>query len=443
MKISAILLAGSVAANAALLTLFAYKPALAPAPLQNFFGRASIPDAGAVAAEAARRVAATARATTARAEAARGQLWSTLDTEDLRALVARLRASGFTPAVIRAIVGAKIELRFRSRMKELVGTVNDAPFWKADGMNGLNNTAFFESYNQIYRERSRLMREVLGDEYMSANAGEATAAQQQQYGNLSKAKIDLIARINDDYSEMAGQVRAATQGIMLPEDRAKLALLEQEKRADLAAILSPQELEDYLMRSSPITMRLRGALSMMDATEAEFRAIYAIHQPFAEQLFPGGAGGVIMYTSSDMNQRREAQKTVTEQIKAALGEERANEFVRASNSEFQQLYRLTQREGLPVDAAVRAFDLRNSTAEASMKIYNDRSLTPDQMLTQLQTLAQTTRIQLVGALGATAGALYGKSSWLTYIERGGAVSFSPEGGTSYRSINRSVPPGRN
>jgi hypothetical protein len=342
----------------------------------------------------------------------------------------------------RAIVSAQIELQFRSQMKEIVGAAADTPFWKAEsGFNSLNQK-MFDSYNQIYRERARLMREVLGDEYFASSSGEATAIQRRQYGDIPKAKIDLVQRINDDYTEMTAQVRVATQGVTLPEDRDKIALLEKEKRADLAAILSPQELEDYLMHTSQVTMRLRTPLSIMDATEAEFRALYQIQQKYQDAINYGSASlGAGMTITAEMSQQRTAaMKQMNEEIKGALGETRAAEYIRASDSEFQGLYRMAQRDNLPPDAAVRAYTMRDSIAQQSMQIVNDHATPVEQRQAALQTLAQSAKAQLIGVLGVDVGNSYAKSArWLNYIEQGRGVSFSESGTMMSRPITQPRP----
>lgn len=441
MNARVLILAGSIVVNAAFALLFLSRPTLAPPFVRELFGLDSVGATVATSSDAQQSAARARQASLQAAERARenqAALWSTLDSEDLPTLIARLRAAGFPPAVVRAIVSARVDRRFNERMKALASTMEVA-YWKPPVTNSFNNPKFFEERQQIYRDRSRMLRELLGDEALAAAGLDPTTAQRQQFGDLSKAKIEQVQRINDDYAEMISQVRAATQGIMLPEDRAKLALLEREKRADLAAILTPQELEDYEMRSSQITMRLRPALSLIDATEAEFRTIYRAQLPFADLLFPTDRG---MFTQEIRQRREEAQKQVADQLKAALGQSRYAEFARAQHYEFQQLSRLTQRENIPIAAAVRAFDLRTSTSEESQRIANDRSLSNDQKLAAMQTLAQNTRTQLLSTLGPSIGPSYAQSAtWLQAIERGAVVTFSPDGtSTMFRSIAPTPPP---
>ena len=163
----------------------------------------------------------------------------------------------------------------------------------------------------------------------------------------------------------------------------------------------------------------------MNATEEEFRAIYRIQRPFTDTLFPMGMGNV---GADTMQQRRDAQKQVADQLKVALGDSRYADYARASNNEFQQLNRIAQRENIPVETAVRVFNLRDSVAQESNRIFGDNTQTADQKRAALQALAQTIKGQIVTSLGPSAGNAYVKTAhWLSLIERGGAVTFGPDG----------------
>ncbi len=423
MKSTTLLLAGTLAANAALVAIFAFRPALLPPAWREHF----VSDTTRAAALAAQNKSIADRATVqARANASqRAKTWASLNTSDLRTLVARLRAAGFSPVVIRAIVGARIEESFAVRMSALIGSL-DAPFWKPDPFSSSQNPKFYEAQNQIYRDRTKALREILGDDYFAGSAIDTTTAQRRQFGDLPKSKIELVQRIVDDYAEMNSQVKAAGGGITLPEDREKFALLEREKRADLATILTPAELEDYEMRNSVITSRLRNGLTIMEASAAEFAAIFRAQQPFAELLYPTNSGSISF--SSDMSrQRTEAQKQIADQVRAALGEPRYADYARATSNDYQSLYRIAQRENIPMDAVNRAYDLRLSAAEESNRI-NDAKLSPADRTAALQALAATIKTKLIGALGGNAAETYASSaSWLTAIQKGYSIRLGPDG----------------
>lgn len=432
MKLSHLVLGLSIAGNVALIVAFATKPSLAPPTVRDCFAPDATNSAEATASASASPSSGAKPNASATAAAQRAKIWSSLYSGDLAGLAAKLRAAGFPPHLVRAVVSAQIEAQFESRMQALTQPVLDTPFWKPDPWSGMGS-AFFDQYNQVYRERSRLLREVLGDLGAAEVGEDPDQGLRRRFGDLSRSKLELVQRITDDYTEMTNQVRAAMQGVSLPEDREKLALLEREKRADLAALLSPEELQEYELRTSTITSRLRSALTIMDASEAEFRAIFAAHDAFKDQLYPVSPSGGI--SIPNFNERRQAQSEANARIKAALGEERLGEFLRASEFEYQQLHRLAERENLAPDAARRAFALRETAAAESNRIYNDRQLDVPAKRTALNTLAQNTQLQLETTLGPNVAKQYlTQARWLSAIRDGAAVTVNPQGGFSTRRI---------
>jgi len=194
------------------------------------------------------------------------------------------------------------------------------------------------------------------------------------------------------------------------------------------------------MRHSNITQRLRAALSLLDASDAEFRAIYRIHQPFAEILYPSAVGGSISFSPDQARQRNDAQKQVADQLKAALGEQRAADYARANNFEYQNLHRLAQNANLSPDALNRTYDLRLTVAQESMRI-QDSKLSPADRTAALQALVTSTKAQIAGHLGSTLADTYVKNlSWLSALERGYAIRLNPDGTSMTYMMGPSTPP---
>lgn len=441
MNAARLLLVVSVAANIALLVAFAARPSLAPPSVRDFFdrgaGRAAMKTASAAAETAARARVAAEAAKASHAEArAKAGLWDALHSADLSTLVAQLRAAGFPPNIVRAIVSAEVENRFRPRIQELRRSVQDTPYWKPDPNYYMGSSKVLAEFQQISRERSRVLRELLGQDAYAYGGTDPTAAQRRQFGNIPPEKIDFVQRISDDYAEMTAQIRAAMQGVTLPEDREQLALLEREKRADLAAVLTPEELADYEMRTSPITSRLRTPMTIMDATEQEFRTIFEIRKPLSDAL--DNSTGLVAVGQT--NARTEAMQKMNEQVKAALGPERFAQYQRANDREFQGLYRVAQAENLPYETMARAYDLRGPASEASLKINSDRMMSADDKRLALKNLAESTRTQILASLGPVVGPVYVENNrWLTSLGRGYPVMVTPEGSVITRTLTTTEP----
>lgn len=446
LRISSLLLIGSLAANAALLVAVRLRPTLVPPEWQSVLG-ARRTDATPARAATGLKASGETRVPPSgagNAGAGRGWSWADLQSDDLPALLARLKAAGFPPHVIRAVIVAKIDAHFAPRYEELYGVNEKRPYWKAQPVNfgPANDPKVFETMGQLYREYRRMTRELLGDEFSDYHA-DPTAEQRRRYGDLSPAKIARLQQIEDDYEEMMAQVRAASLGVTLPQDRKKLDLLEREKKADLAALLSPEEREEHAMRTSHTTGNMRVTMATMDATEEEFRAIFRLRQAQDERIRamrPAEAMAARVDGGGDEPSPLSLQ--LAQAIKAALGEQRYAEYARASTHEYQQLARLAQREGLPAEAANRAFAVRDTVASESNRIFGDPALSLDEKRAALQTLARQSQAQILSLLGSNAGAAYLKQTrWLTTVERGSAVSFGPDNFVGTKALPRAAAEG--
>ena len=433
MKLPAFILVGSLAANAALLAVYFSHRASPTAAAST-----DTPPLTTATAPSGQTAAPAAASGTSNSPATDPKTWARLRSGDLRALAARLREAGFPPSQIRAVIAAQVNDQLRAKYGEAFAQIEQKPFWATENGFGGFDPKTLALFREMNRESNRLLREALGPDFPTDP--DITKSQQQRFGSLSPEKIDQLQRVADDYDDLRQQTTAATRGLMLPEDREKLALLEKEKRADLAKILSPSELEDYLMRTSQTTMQLRTALTAFNASESEFRAIYQAKAAFDEKYSFQNMGNFL--GGDAMKERTAAQARVAEQLKAALGETRYAEYARSSDREYQAISRLAQQANLPATAAVQAYNLRDNASKESNRIFADAALSTDQKRAALATLAQTTRTQLTATLGADAGSTYVKlaNTWLSRIEQGAAVTFTENGSTT-RNLPRTQPAG--
>lgn len=400
------------------LAAFALRPALAPPAFRDLFGGARSP------VETAAGAAPQADKTPSAAGRPAG-LWSRLQTDDLPTLAARLRAMGFPSAIVRAVINDAVSARYNPRLRALSEPDPSLPFWKQSNVLRSDSPNYAE-YTRLQRERAKLLRDLFSDAAIGTD--DVSAAQRRQFGNLSHQKIDLLQRIEDDYADMTSAVRASMGGVSLPEDREKFDLLAGEKHADLSSVLTPEELADYEMRSSPLTTLMSRYLGDFDASEAEFRGVFQAQQKYGSVVSPTGIlGGPV-----DPEARRAAVQQLNDDLRAALGDARYADYQRETNRDFQQLSRIAQQQNVAPSVAVQAFNLRDNVAAESNRIFDDATLTPEQKQSALQALADSTRAQTLALLGPVAGPAYVKiqDSWLTNVEHGGAVSFNTNNTTS-------------
>ncbi|MEO6569827.1 MAG: hypothetical protein ABIO94_13780, partial [Opitutaceae bacterium] len=189
MKLPGFLVAGSLALNLLFAALFAVRPSLAPPAFRDYFSRHFDSDKNPSSKPAQTRAPRITRAT---------PLWPTLATDDLPSLIARLRSAGFPPSIIRAIIIHQVNARYEARIRALQAPDPNLPFWKQGSTIMSSTEKRYLEANQLQRERSRVVRDLLKDD--PTVAGEITSSERRTYGNLSRGQIDAIRRIEDDYA---------------------------------------------------------------------------------------------------------------------------------------------------------------------------------------------------------------------------------------------------
>lgn len=398
-----LLILGSLAANIALVGVLAYRPSLAPSVMRRWFAASS---ASGVATEA-KKPAAVAPAS---------KVWAQLGTSDLHLLVERLKAAGFPPDVIRSVVSTLVGQKFEGRMRALLLPDPNTPYWKLrPQFMGTGDKRYVE-YTELERERSKEVRDLTQD---LGESDDAIAAQRRRFGNLPAAKIAMVQRIESDYADMTANARAAMKGIVLQEDRDTLAYLQKQKQADLAAVLTPDELAEYDMRTSPLTPMLRSRLNAFDPSEAEYRSIFQAYQSISQHL----ARAIGPEIPLDMQARINVEQKLATVLQASLGADRYNQLLDTTSPDYQQVARIAQQENLPSDTANRIIALRNATSEQSAQIAQDATLSYEDKLTALKTLSANARLQIVALVPGTAGQSYAQhAGWLTLLDHGTAVA---------------------
>ncbi len=329
------------------------------------------------------------------------QVWTKLQAGDLKTLVARLRAAGFSPAMIRSIVAAQVSEQFSARRQALLAQQEETPFW-ATQQRSLMDPKTMTALRELGREQTDLLKELLGPDGLPGS-DEMRAMQHRQFGNLPADKIDQIQRIASDYNELRSQVYATANGVMLAEDREKLALLEKEQRADIAALLTPEEFENYELRSSTTASLLRSQLGTFKPTEAEFRAIFKATRLAEEQAQSGSPTNGISMIGGPTMAFSPSQTAVLEQARSFLTPERYADLQMALNPSYQMINRLAARLDLPATVAPQVVSLQQNITKRAGALRTDHSLTPDQRNQQLSALQQEATTNLTNVLGGQRG----------------------------------------
>ncbi|HVS53929.1 MAG TPA: hypothetical protein VHD62_16355 [Opitutaceae bacterium] len=392
MKLTPLALSVSLAANAALSGLI-------------IIGRAF--DAPASPAKPA--ATATVSATSAPAAAAETGTWSALADGDLAAQRDRLRAEGFPPATIRAILAAQIREGFATRRKALNSASADAPFWKP----ARPDPTVQAQLRALGREEQKAIEALLGPD---PDDGSLTRLRQQNPG-VTDEKLKQLAEIQARYGEQTNAIYGDRPGTLLPEERQKVTALQKAMHDEFATVLSPEEIEAYDLRASPTATQLRFNLAAFDATEDEYRAIFKIQSAYDDQnrnLITSLSGPP---TPEQNRARQAAQEQLNADLKAALGDQRYADYQRATDYNYQIASRLVARLNLPPETANQVYAVQQDAQQRQRALFTDRSLAPQDREAQLQALAADAQAKITATLGATGFEAYKQygGSWLASL----------------------------
>ncbi|HEX2855759.1 MAG TPA: hypothetical protein VHO24_21160 [Opitutaceae bacterium] len=408
MKLRALLLVGSLLANITLAFLVANRSAqwIDFSSDSRTTAAQPTPSPG----SANESAAALATPPLSPADGANPQTWAQLNTGDLPAAVARLRAAGLPPALLRAMVRTLVSEQFEDRRKVLTDAIKAQPWWLGESFNFDPKIGTIR--RRINRDQEDLVNQLLGPDTDLTEA--QRARQRRAFGDLPQDKIEALQRIDSDYAQMMAEVRMEAQGMMLAEDRAKLALLEQEKSSDMAALLSPEERFEHDLRSSPSSAELRGRLAAFDATEAEFRLLFKLQKTVDDQFGPPQTLSV-----EQRNQRNQALAKLLPQVEAALGAARFAEFKETTDGNYLTTSNLVRRFELPPTATREIIAIQRDINQRSESIRGDRNLAPETRNAQLMALGQEANTRLAPILGPDALSAYkqGGGGWINNLVR--------------------------
>ncbi len=404
MKTSTLLLCASLAANVALGAIFlTSRPTVTttPAPIAG-------PDfASATETESTADTSAFPASTVRLAASGGPSLWQQLHTDDLDQLLARLKQAGFPSASANFIAMQLFSEKRRAARAAIMGEPEALPYWKEKAyirptpeqqarLHELSRTQDMPFWVRYFREGAL------------DKSSQVHAEMRRTYGDLSPEKIQQLLRIQEDYGRMQSELIGASGIRTSSSDPAeiaraeKYALLEKEQRADIRALLSPEEFAEFERRSSPTAHRLQQETSLFRPTEQEYKALFAIHRAIDEQLDLGTSH---FFPNPDSEKSRaEALKNAAPQLEAALGPDRYADYVQATNQGSQQLNRLLVRLDLPLRTAAQIEAVRSDMRERARELRATlKDLPRDQQIALAQSLVDEAKQKLTPLLGGQRG----------------------------------------
>jgi hypothetical protein len=187
------------------------------------------------------------------------------------------------------------------------------------------------------------------------------------------------------------------------EDMKQMQKVQKEMEAELAGIMTPQELQDYQLRMSQTAMVMRMQLASFDPTEQEFRDIFKRKKAFDDEYGLMGMGSL---SKEEREKRDAAKKDMDATLKATLGDERYADYERSQDWAYQGISKAAERAGLGKDDAIKVYDMKKAAEDQAKQVRQDKSLNKDQRNAALQGIRTETENSIRTVFGDKASQSY-------------------------------------
>jgi hypothetical protein len=222
---------------------------------------------------------------------------------------------------------------------------------------------------------------------------------------LPDAKMARVAQIRHDYAEMrtkvAGDYAAASATFPggLQAYLRQLALLEQEKRRDLAAVLGARELENLELRESIEGQMVQQWLGDTTATDEQRRAVFRLQRGFDDQF-----GMLLDFSPAFLLARERERQAMQEQIHRVLGDELFPAWLRGESADFGNFSRFAAEHNLPAGTALGLWRAKNEFVLHRLEINLRSGTNLDEARQALGELIRQTDAQIRSQLGGASAA---------------------------------------
>lgn len=280
--------------------------------------------------------------------------WEHVESPDYSVYIQNLRSIGCPEQTIRDIIIADVDgLYARRRATEIVSPEQE--WWRSEPSPEVVKLAADKLF-ALDTERRALLTKLLGPDWEGGDltnlprpSRPAVALDGPVLGVLPVESKEAVANISAKAEQRMQDYLASMKSAGKTPDPAEMARMRQETRNDLAAVLSPPQLEEYLLRYSQTANDLRadlGKLKYFNATPDEFRSIFRATDPIDQQIALLGPGT----DPSTAAQRSSLEQQRDNAIKLALGADRFRQFTELHDPLYQQAVATAIQNGDPGSA---------------------------------------------------------------------------------------------
>jgi hypothetical protein len=314
--------------------------------------------------------------------------WQEVESPDYPTYIANLRAINCPEQTIRDVIIADVNSLY-SRIIATNLVTPQQQWWRSQPDTNVIQAAA-EKLRSLDDERRALLTKLLGPAW---ETGDLVSLPRPTHpgivldgailGNLPADTKQTLEDISSRSQERLQAYLDAARREGREPDPVDLAKLRQQTRDELARVLPPQQLEEFLLRYSQEANNLRaefGQLAYFNPSPDEFRAVFRATDSIDQQLQ--------LLSGNDPN-TVQARKALADQrdaaIKIALGPKRYAEYQLLQDPLYRDAVAQANAAGTP-EAAASIYAVNQAAAAEQGDITNDTTLTASQKAVALKKL---------------------------------------------------------
>jgi hypothetical protein len=327
--------------------------------------------------------------------------WSQIESSDYARYVENLRRIGCPEVTIRDIIVADVNHLFAERRAR--EAVSPAHQWWRSQAEAQAERAYTAKLRSLEKERRLLLERLLGPAWTTSDAIYLEGAELRPLdgpvlAELSAETRAAVRRAERDHDEALGAHLQLGDAEVGPADPLVPARLRQRLRQELARLLTPEQLEEYLLRYSLLAAQLRADLATQPLAREEFRAVFRSLDSLDQQALAAQASPA----SPEPRSQEMLAHQKEEFLKQALGNERFQQWKLQQDPLYRRARAVVDSAGVNADRLVAIAAILRVTEDEERRIVADPELTSDEQLDQIAATRRAQRDSLRRLLGAEA-----------------------------------------
>jgi LysM repeat protein len=307
--------------------------------------------------------------------------WQEVEAPDYAVYVENLRSLGMPEKTIHDIIVADVDQLFGRRQRD-EALKQDVEWWRSTPSPELQSNTLARA-QALEAERASLLTRLLGPDWDKGRAERETpplALTGPVLGALPEETKQSVQSIAAQSQRRIREYLAQAETAGRQPNEADLTKMREETRQQLAAVLNPLQLEEFLLRYSDNANRLRAEFTGLNTTPEEFRALFRAVDSIDREIQTRYSGDDP--TSKRLRQNLEQQRLAA--IRNALGPERFEAYQTVHDPSYREALSVAQQAGGGEEAALALYEINRATADEITRIRNEPSLTDAQKQQQLQ-----------------------------------------------------------